>query len=355
MILSLQPSLLCNHPSLSFLLLKPRFHRFYYRLSFNLKPFSRLYSRPFSTPSSSSFHPDNVTSDSNVEDHSQPLVSDSVVVDGFENAGEGIEVNSIDGESENAAEENGRSDELVENEGSKSKTPAMVFLMGVWAMIKNARDKLLALGWFIWWPFWRQERRVDRLIAEADANPKYAAKQSALLAELNMHSPESVIKRFEQRNHAVDSRGVAEYLRALVVTNAIAEYLPDEQAGKPSSLPTLLQELKQRASGNVDEPSLSPGISQKQPLHVVMVNPKVSNRSRFAQELISTILFTIAVGLVWLMGASALQKYLGSLGGIGTSGVGSSSSYAPKELNKEVMPEKASIRCLCLLSKSSRL
>ena len=42
------------------------------------------------------------------------------------------------------------------------------------------------------------------------------------------------------------------------------------------------------------------------------------------------------------MGAAALQKYTGSLGGIGTSGVGSSSSYAPKDLNKEVMPEKAS-------------
>jgi len=40
------------------------------------------------------------------------------------------------------------------------------------------------------------------------------------------------------------------------------------------------------------------------------------------------------------MGAAALQKYIGSLGGIGSSGVGSSSSYAPKELNKEVMPEK---------------
>ena len=50
-----------------------------------------------------------------------------------------------------------------------------------------------------------------------------------------------MIKRFEQRDHAVDSRGVAEYLRALVVTNAIAEYLPDEPAGKPSSLPTLVR------------------------------------------------------------------------------------------------------------------
>lgn len=50
-----------------------------------------------------------------------------------------------------------------------------------------------------------------------------------------------MIKRFEQRDHAVDSKGVAEYLRALVVTNAIAEYLPDERSGKPSSLPTLVR------------------------------------------------------------------------------------------------------------------
>ncbi|KAE8717472.1 ATP-dependent zinc metalloprotease FTSH 4 [Hibiscus syriacus] len=453
MILCLQPSLLCTHPSPSFPLLKTRFHRLYYPgLSLKLKPFcpspvfffSRLYPRPFSIPSSS-LHPDNVTSDSNVED-SQPLVLDSdVAVDGLEDVGEGIEVNSVDGESENAVD-NGQSDELVVgNGGSKSKIPAMVFLMGIWAMIKNGLDKLLALDWFNWWPFWRQEKRLDRLIAEADVNPKDAAKQGALLAELNKHSPESVINRFEQRDHAVDCRGVAEYIRALVVTNAIAEYLPDEQAGKPSSLPTLvtrpyfhlllgpmnwwimlrevgqtarllfedvrivgrlphasdardrdfrqkllcssgdfqkspcnsgdfhkslcrpgylqkspcssgdfqklpcrpgdfhcLQELKQRASGNVDEPFLSPGISQKQPLHVVMVDPKFSNRSRFAQEFISTILFTIAVGLVWFMGAAALQRYVGSLGGIGASGVGSSSSYAPKELNKEVMPEKAS-------------
>lgn len=32
-----------------------------------------------------------------------------------------------------------------------------------------------------------------------------------------------------------------------------------------------LQELKQRASGNLDEAILNPGVSKKQPLHVVMV------------------------------------------------------------------------------------
>lgn len=52
------------------------------------------------------------------------------------------------------------------------------------------------------------------------------------------------------------------------------------------------------------------------------------------------------------MGAAALQKYIGSLGGIGTSGVGSSSSYAPKELNKEVMPEKVILE-LCIVSSNA--
>ncbi|CAI9771978.1 unnamed protein product [Fraxinus pennsylvanica] len=230
---------------------------------------------------------------------------------------------------------------LGQTEDVEKRLPILVFIMGVFARLRNGFQRILYSDWFSWWPFWRQEKLLDRLITEADVNPQDAAKQSALLAELNKHSPESVIQRFEQRAHAVDSRGVAEYLRALVATNAIAEYLPDEQSGKPSSLPSLLQELKQRASGNMDEPFVNPGISEKQPLHVVMVDPKMSNRSsRLVQEVISTILFTVAVGLVWLMGAAALQKYIGSLGGIGTPGVGSSSSYSPKELNKEVVPEK---------------
>ncbi|KAK6794596.1 hypothetical protein RDI58_008049 [Solanum bulbocastanum] len=233
------------------------------------------------------------------------------------------------------------SEVLVDNDELKKKLPILVFMMGVFAKVKKGFENILLSDWFSWWPFWQQEKRLERLIADADANPNDAAMQSALLAELNKHSPESVIRRFEQRAHAVDSRGVAEYMRALVATNAIAEYLPDEQSGKPSSLPSLLQELKQRASGNMDEPFLNPGISEKQPLHVVMVDPKVSNRSsRFAQEFLSTIIFTIAIGLIWIMGATALQKYIGGLGGIGASGVGSSSSYAPKELNKEIMPEK---------------
>ncbi|GLT35824.1 hypothetical protein SLA2020_102430 [Shorea laevis] len=313
----------------------------------------RFHRRRFLIPCT--LHPDDVNSDSRLDAssdsdvggfkfdsfHGESSVSDlkKEGIDGFDESSE-IEVSTEGGGANVVVESEGRNEGLGGKEGANRKFKVMVFLMGVWAMLKRGVEKVLALDWLSRLPFWHQEKRLEKLIAEADANPKDAVKQSALLVELNKHSPESVIKRFEQRDHAVDSRGVAEYLKALVVTNAIAEYLPDEQTGKPSSLPTLLQELKQRASGNMDEAFLSPGISEKQPLHVVMVDHKVSTKSRFAQELISTILFTVAVVLVWLMGAAALQKYVGSLGGIGTSGVGSSSSYAPKELNKEVMPEK---------------
>lgn len=57
-------------------------------------------------------------------------------------------------------------------------------------------------------------------------------------------SPEDVIKRFEQRSHAVDSRGAAEYLRALILTNSIADYLPDEQSGRSASLPALVRSFR---------------------------------------------------------------------------------------------------------------
>ncbi|CAL0308672.1 unnamed protein product [Lupinus luteus] len=311
-------------------------------------PSTRFYSLPQPNPNPSQPQHDSAVDTGNVE------LTEEIEGSGSDSRFEGI---SVEGDSETVllqsgveeldlaaaktTESEGNGVDLVDKKKSDGfdRLPIVVFFVGLWVRWRENVNKVFS-QFLDWWPFWRQEKRLARLIVEADANPLDAAKQSALFVELNKHSPEAVIKRFEQRDCAVDSTGVAEYLRALVVTNAIAEYLPDEESGKPSGLPTLFQELKQRASGNSDETFLSPGISEKQPLHVVMVEPKVSNKSRFAQELISTILFTVAVGLVWFMGAAALQKYIGSLGGIGTSGVGSSSSYSPKELNKEVTPEK---------------
>ncbi|KAM0912685.1 hypothetical protein ACQ4PT_012651 [Festuca glaucescens] len=231
--------------------------------------------------------------------------------------------------------------EELEDLVDKARVWAVAFAAAVVEAARRFFDWVVSGDWMSWWPFWRPDRRLQRLIDDADADPKDAAKQSALLHELNKFSPEDVIKRIEQRSHAVDSKGVAEYLRALILTNAIADYLPDERYGRSATLPALLQELKQRVSGDEDKPFSNPGISHKQPLHVVMVDPKATGRStRFVQEIFSTILFTVAVGLMWVMGAAALQKYIGSLGGMGASGVGSSSSYSAKDLNKDVTPEK---------------
>jgi hypothetical protein len=49
-----------------------------------------------------------------------------------------------------------------------------------------------------------------------------------------------VIERFERREHAANGKAVVEYLRALVATNVISEYLPDERTGRTSGLPALV-------------------------------------------------------------------------------------------------------------------
>lgn len=103
----------------------------------------------------------------------------------LEAEGEQVEIGAVDGEG--MVESGGEDGSLVENEVQKSKIPVMVFLMGVWAMLKRGYERLLETDWLSWLPFWRQEKRLERLIAEADANPKDAAKQTSLLIELNKH------------------------------------------------------------------------------------------------------------------------------------------------------------------------
>jgi ATP-dependent metalloprotease len=78
---------------------------------------------------------------------------------------------------------------------SNGRIRVAVFLMGLWTKMKNGFQKLLMLmgsyssNWFSfsWWPFWKQEKKLEKLIAEAEAHPKDAEKQTALLVELNKH------------------------------------------------------------------------------------------------------------------------------------------------------------------------
>ncbi|KAH8943897.1 hypothetical protein BDL97_13G079400 [Sphagnum fallax] len=217
---------------------------------------------------------------------------------------------SIDGR-DNATATSSQSESSVmsEDEGiveANPRSPAGVLAM-VWEALKqNVVVELLSR-----WPAWQQKKKLERALALADANPKDASKQAALLAELYKQSPEAVIERFERREHAANGKAVVEYLRALVATNVISEYLPDERTGRTSGLPAL-------------------------------VEPKASNKSmRFVQELISTVLFMIIFGIMWVMGAAALRKYVNGIAGMGSSGgMTGNNVYAPKEFNKETIPEK---------------
>lgn len=224
-----------------------------------------------------------------------------------------------------------------------SKPPKLFSVLGpfsapAWEAVKGNP----LTEWINQWSVWQEKRKLEHLLRQADANPLDASKQSALLAELNKHSPEAVIKRFEQREHATNPQCVVEYLRALLMTNAISEYLPDERSGKSTSLPALLQELKQRAAGSLDDTFATPGMTDKHPLHVVMVDAKGASKSmRFVQELISTCLFMIFFSIMWVMFAAFLRKYVSSMGGMGPStGISTNTAYAPKEYNKETLPEK---------------
>lgn len=51
------------------------------------------------------------------------------------------------------------------------------------------------------------------------------------------------MERFERREHASDAVVVVEYLRGLLASNLIQEYLPDEASGKASVLPQLVRDL----------------------------------------------------------------------------------------------------------------
>ena len=81
-----------------------------------------------------------------------------------------------------------RSGADLESEGNvaNGRFSIVVLFVGLWVKARERVKKAFA-EFLDWWPFWRQEKRVERLIADADANPQDAAKQSALFVELNKH------------------------------------------------------------------------------------------------------------------------------------------------------------------------
>lgn len=125
--------------------------------------------------------------DNSIEPHEfnepQPSVVDiSSVQNSFIDSNGGVVTSASDNEAAHV-----ESEVMVENDELKKKLPIVVFLMGLFAKVKKGFENILLSDWFSWWPFWQQEKRLERLIADADANPNDAALQSALLAELNKH------------------------------------------------------------------------------------------------------------------------------------------------------------------------
>jgi ATP-dependent metalloprotease len=82
---------------------------------------------------------------------------------------------------ETSPAEKGELEDLVDKAKARVLTVAAVVV----AAARRFVDWVMSGDWMSWWPFWRLDHRLQRLIDEADANPKDAAKQSALLHELN--------------------------------------------------------------------------------------------------------------------------------------------------------------------------
>lgn len=191
---ALQASLICNKPSLlshsysphsnHHLPLSPRRTRIDIPLSssspHSLSPLSKFHRRRLSL--NCTLHPDNVNSTPKESAFSDSnLISDwetEGIGNGFSGDNARIKSNSVDGERKKAEVSVAKGDML----------PAVVFAMGLLARAREGLERFFASDWFSWWRIWRQERMsLARLVEEADANPRDAAKQSALLAELNKH------------------------------------------------------------------------------------------------------------------------------------------------------------------------
>lgn len=208
---TLQASLFLR-PPLSTSYFKPRSSLFSSSSSFHPQSLSSFY-RLSSVLHNSRFRPfpcslrqDNVASDSDYLPKDPAFVSEGEITDSAESNRlvtdtevSKFETNDrlVGGEGTSEAGEvkiGGEEGEIItgvtegkEEEQKKSKFRIVVLMMGLWAAIKRAMEKVMEWEWLSWWPFSRQEKRLEKLIAEADANPKDAALQGALLAELNKH------------------------------------------------------------------------------------------------------------------------------------------------------------------------
>lgn len=144
---------------------------------------TRLHPRVPFTPLLCTFQPDTTLPHS--EPNPEPISDNSPNLESS-NSTENESVTVLDSNELN--ESNSRFEGVDEESGEKKdgRLPIVVFLIGLWVRakegLKRAFSKLVD-----WWPFWKQEKKLAKLITEADANRLDAAKQTALFVELNKH------------------------------------------------------------------------------------------------------------------------------------------------------------------------
>lgn len=178
---TLQTSLLFK-PSFPFLIPNHSTHKPHRHFSFNP---TRLRTRVLFPPLLCTFQPDATSphSDPNPNPALPEPKSDSADVELINSTENDLDSNSNESQLESG---DGESLQGLESEKKDSRLPIVVFLIGVWVRARERAERAFS-EFFDWWPFWRQEKRLAKLISEADLNRQDAEKQSALFVELNKH------------------------------------------------------------------------------------------------------------------------------------------------------------------------
>eukprot|EP00210_Caulerpa_lentillifera_P001774 g1704.t1 len=205
-------------------------------------------------------------------------------------------------------------------------------------------------GWITHIPAWQRHQHLKKLQAASDADPEDPVKHAQLLKCLNKSRPNDVLERVQSGKYKANEDVIVEYLKALVVTDRLAEYAKDTVPDTESdhrSLRRLLHDLERLSGGEAVE--MTPGGSKRTPLFISIENGLPKSTSPVGGvltgfiRLLGTTVFAICL-FIWAY--AALHRGIVT---IPTAGVSSTvkdkaaqnPTVAPKQFVKEELPEKS--------------
>eukprot|EP00899_Mesostigma_viride_P011764 jgi/Mesvir1/20589/Mv14826-RA.1 len=204
------------------------------------------------------------------------------------------------------------------------------------------------------WMLQRRKSKLESLRIAADNAPGDAAKQAAYYRLLNKTDPAAMVTRYQTGKYAGDAECVLEYMRALVLTDGIDKYsMANSKRGSAQDNVAVIELLSGMQAQALGKDGLQAvGLTDRRPVHVLLVDPARagggSKPLQLLREILLSFLLISLFGVGWLVGTSALRKYVsgvvGSSAATSTNSVGappSASSYAPKEYSKDNLPEKS--------------